>query len=104
MIPPEQPILADDAPGDMAGEAGGEEENRHTTPKNKAHGHPKKKAVNNNINHWHFPGGDLQAASHVVFRRVFKYLSNFFPSISERILVKAPGARQLAVCCALESK
>ena len=56
------------------------------------------------LNHWPFPGGDLQAASHVVFRRVFKYLTDFFPAISERIPVKAPGARQRAVCWALESK
>lgn len=84
-------------------EAGGEEENRHTTPKNKAHGHPKK-WLWIILNHWPFPGGDLQAASHVVFRRVFKYLTDFFPAISERIPVKAPGERQRAVCWALESK
>lgn len=45
VIPPEQPILADDAPGDMAGSRG-DDENRHTPPKNKTHGPPKIKAVN----------------------------------------------------------
>ena len=102
LIPPEQPILADDAPGDMAGEAG--EKKKTDTQRRKTRRTDTLKKGCEQINHWHFPGADLQAASHVVFRRVFKYLSDFFPAISERISVKAPWARQWAVCWALESK